>query len=383
MKVRCQQCENQFEVPVQSAGSISYDGCKNVFRVSYRFRTPCPSCKRILSLAPGSNDEVIGTALDLDENETTESFEVVEESTLPKETIEESTLPKEAIADATLPREEVATVAAPAPTVRITKIKPAPISPTVQTKVQPFRFANQAAKRPTPLHVPVAPRKRGLFPLIKFMFGFLIAGASTATALLIFLALRSGSAPVPVVSPAPEFPRIQTESLVPPAKAEGGPSEKFTSMNPIPPVVIKSVVAAPQEDDTLELPELSSLTSGYGIRLDPFTKRLAFHGGIDFSAEFRAEIKVALPGEVIRTGFLGSYGLVVIVKHADGYETRYAHLDKILVEEGEEIGKGSLIGLAGSTGRSTGVHLHFELLKNGKRLDPLRAHFVSRKTSNS
>lgn len=129
--------------------------------------------------------------------------------------------------------------------------------------------------------------------------------------------------------------------------------------------------------EILKLPKIESLTSGYGIRLDPFTTRLAFHGGIDFKAKHGEKILASLDGVVVFAGKKGKYGNLIRIKHEGGYETRYAHLSKIQVQRGQHVKKGQGIGAAGSTGRSTGPHLHFELLKNGKRMDPLMAKINS------
>ncbi|HMQ11644.1 MAG TPA: M23 family metallopeptidase [Oligoflexia bacterium] len=121
----------------------------------------------------------------------------------------------------------------------------------------------------------------------------------------------------------------------------------------------------------LHLPELNSLTSSYGVRLDPFTHKLAFHGGLDFKGKTGDPVKAALSGQVKFAGKKGRYGNVLIITHANGYESRYAHLSEISVKKGDAVNKGDVVAKVGSTGRSTGPHLHFELLKDNKKLDPL------------
>ena len=126
----------------------------------------------------------------------------------------------------------------------------------------------------------------------------------------------------------------------------------------------------------LYLPSLSKVTSSYGVRLDPFTRKLAFHGGVDFKAEEGTNVHAALDGVVEYAGRKGLFGNVVILKHKKGYKTLYAHLQKTLVKKGQEVTRKDIIGLAGSTGRSTGSHLHFELHYKGKKKDPLQADLI-------
>lgn len=136
---------------------------------------------------------------------------------------------------------------------------------------------------------------------------------------------------------------------------------------------LEEKIKLPIQDDALHLPDLKEISSGFGIRLDPFTHQLAFHGGLDFSQNYGEKVHAVMEGKVIHAGWKGSYGRTVIIKHADGYESRYAHLSKLLVNKGERIKKGQWIGKVGSSGRSTGPHLHLELLKNGKKINPLVA----------
>ncbi len=114
------------------------------------------------------------------------------------------------------------------------------------------------------------------------------------------------------------------------------------------------------------------VSSTYGWRRDPIHGRAKFHGGIDLAARYGTEVPAAADGTVVSAGEQGGYGLTVVVKHRDGFQTRYAHLSSIDVHEGDAVGKGELLGRVGSTGRSTGPHLHFEVLKGGQRIDPDR-----------
>ncbi|HEX2592129.1 MAG TPA: M23 family metallopeptidase, partial [Rhizomicrobium sp.] len=102
-------------------------------------------------------------------------------------------------------------------------------------------------------------------------------------------------------------------------------------------------------------------TSGFGARVDPFTRRFAFHPGIDFAGPWGASVAVTAPGVVDWAGARGGYGNMVEVDHGFGIKTRYGHLSSILVSVGTRVAKGSIVGRLGSTGRSTGPHVHYEI----------------------
>jgi murein DD-endopeptidase MepM/ murein hydrolase activator NlpD len=113
-------------------------------------------------------------------------------------------------------------------------------------------------------------------------------------------------------------------------------------------------------------------TSGFGVRFDPFTRRPAMHSGLDFAGGFMTPIYVTAPGIVSFTGVRSGYGNTVEVDHGQGFKTRYAHLQGISVRTGQRVGVGQRIGAMGSTGRSTGVHLHYEVWVNGRAQNPAR-----------
>lgn len=113
------------------------------------------------------------------------------------------------------------------------------------------------------------------------------------------------------------------------------------------------------------------ITSGFGYRKDPFTRRTAFHSGIDFGAVHGDAVYAAGAGTVTEVGFNRSEGNYIIVNHGYGLKSKYMHLSGTLVKKNDEVAKGDTIGKAGRTGRSTGVHLHFEIFKNGVQVDPL------------
>ncbi|MCG6874189.1 MAG: M23 family metallopeptidase [Betaproteobacteria bacterium] len=110
--------------------------------------------------------------------------------------------------------------------------------------------------------------------------------------------------------------------------------------------------------------------SGFGWRIDPITGQAAVHEGIDFIAESGTPIRAAAAGVVAFAGYHPTYGNLVEVDHGGGLLTRYAHASKLLVKQGEFVKRGAVIAKVGTTGRSTGSHLHFEVRQNGKALNP-------------
>ncbi|MBY0355039.1 MAG: peptidoglycan DD-metalloendopeptidase family protein [Rickettsiales bacterium] len=118
--------------------------------------------------------------------------------------------------------------------------------------------------------------------------------------------------------------------------------------------------------------EANKISSGFGRRIDPFSHRLAQHLGVDFSGPIGAKVYATADGTVSFTGNRGAYGNLVELDHGLGIATRYGHLSRILVDEGDEITKGQLIAIQGSTGRSTGNHLHYEVRFNNRALNPLK-----------
>ena len=113
-------------------------------------------------------------------------------------------------------------------------------------------------------------------------------------------------------------------------------------------------------------------TSAFGYRSDPFNRKTAFHEGADLAAYYGAPIISTAPGTVTFAGVKGGYGRVVEVDHGGGFRTRYGHLNSITVKAGAPIAIGQKIGTMGSTGRSTGPHLHYEIYFRGKSYDPIK-----------
>jgi murein DD-endopeptidase MepM/ murein hydrolase activator NlpD len=120
-------------------------------------------------------------------------------------------------------------------------------------------------------------------------------------------------------------------------------------------------------------PRVSSLTSFFGYRSDPFNSSHAeFHPGIDFKGSKGDEARCTANGKVVSADWYGGYGKCVRIAHNNGFETLYGHLSRITVKVGEEVTAGQKIGEVGSTGRSTGAHLHYEVRKNGKAINPVK-----------
>jgi len=114
------------------------------------------------------------------------------------------------------------------------------------------------------------------------------------------------------------------------------------------------------------------LSSGFGYRTSPFTGQREFHKGIDISTRMKAPIVAPANGIVTRIAWDHGYGRVLTLSHGHGVVTRYAHLSKVLVKKGQYVKRGETIALVGNTGRSTGPHLHYEVLLNGMPVNPLR-----------
>ncbi|WP_432456050.1 M23 family metallopeptidase [Agarivorans sp. QJM3NY_29] len=121
------------------------------------------------------------------------------------------------------------------------------------------------------------------------------------------------------------------------------------------------------------------ISSPFGSRIDPFTQRLSVHNGVDIAGKEGTAIYAVGSGVVVWAGTRSGYGNFVEIAHGNGMVTRYGHAKAVLVKEGDVVNKGDEIALMGSTGRSTGPHVHFEVLKNGRPLNPSK--FIYRKAS--
>jgi murein DD-endopeptidase MepM/ murein hydrolase activator NlpD len=191
--------------------------------------------------------------------------------------------------------------------------------------------------------------------------------------------------PKPLGAPAAKAYELNATPSLPltrPAAGEVPPSPQtalpdgrgaYISPNAAPAAAARDMRAAHVEAEgqtDLTLPLDASTTSAFGWRADPLRGRRKFHNGVDLRAAYGTEVPTAAPGKVTFAGERGAYGLLVVVEHPNGLETRYAHLSATAVQPGDSVAAGQTIGRVGSSGRSTGPHLHFEVLLDGKRVNP-------------
>jgi len=120
------------------------------------------------------------------------------------------------------------------------------------------------------------------------------------------------------------------------------------------------------------LPSKGWLVSGFQYRTDPFTKKKTWHNGLDISCPSGTPVYAPANGVIIVKGYNGGFGNFLEITHGNGIRTKYGHLSKFNVTKGERVNRGDLIAYVGSTGRSTGPHLHFEIAKDGKSVDPMK-----------
>jgi murein DD-endopeptidase MepM/ murein hydrolase activator NlpD len=145
-------------------------------------------------------------------------------------------------------------------------------------------------------------------------------------------------------------------------------NEKYSLYNDYLSRLLNSVAFTP-----MGYPRLSSITSAFGYRSDPFDSENAeLHPGIDFRGAKGDPVHVTADGNVVFTGRKGGYGNCIIVQHKNDFQTLYGHLSHVDVKEGQSVKTGDVIGKVGSTGRSTGAHLHYEVRKNGKPINPVK-----------
>lgn len=122
--------------------------------------------------------------------------------------------------------------------------------------------------------------------------------------------------------------------------------------------------------------DLKQTASGYGTRVDPIYKTVKFHAGMDFSANVGTPVYATGNGTVKSAGWEGLYGKCIIIDHGFGYVTRYAHLNQIKVRVGQKVVRGEIIGEVGTTGKSTGPHLHYEVHLKGQIMNPVNYYFM-------
>ena len=121
--------------------------------------------------------------------------------------------------------------------------------------------------------------------------------------------------------------------------------------------------------------DLTRIASGFGLRMHPIYKILKMHKGMDFTAPIGTEIYATGDGVVEKVGWVGGYGKTIMINHGFGYKTRYAHCSKYKCRKGQKVKRGDLIGFVGNTGQSTGPHLHYEVFKNKKQINPVNFFF--------
>jgi murein DD-endopeptidase MepM/ murein hydrolase activator NlpD len=128
-------------------------------------------------------------------------------------------------------------------------------------------------------------------------------------------------------------------------------------------------VLVPAQGD-LSWPVAGRVTSGFGPRSDPLTGRDSFHSGLDVSVPSGTPVRAVAAGRVVQSGAMCGYGNAVVIDHGDGYQSLYAHNSEVLAPVGTTVQPGDAVALSGSTGRSTGPHVHFEVRKGGHAVDP-------------
>jgi len=125
-----------------------------------------------------------------------------------------------------------------------------------------------------------------------------------------------------------------------------------------------------QTSQGMRMPVNGRVTSGFGSRFHPILGYVRMHAGLDLAAAYGSPIVAAADGRVVSAGWAGGYGNLVRIAHAGGLQTMYGHMSRIAARSGESVRQGQLIGYVGSTGLSTGPHLHYEVLKNGRPVNP-------------
>jgi murein DD-endopeptidase MepM/ murein hydrolase activator NlpD len=132
-----------------------------------------------------------------------------------------------------------------------------------------------------------------------------------------------------------------------------------------------------EEDNVMAWPVNAPITSRFGLRVHPILRFARMHRGMDFGARWGTPIHAAADGQVIRAGWAGGYGRQVRLAHGDGMATSYSHMSSMAVEPGAYVRRGQLIGYVGSSGLSTGPHLHYEVYRGGVAVDPMSVRFVT------
>jgi murein DD-endopeptidase MepM/ murein hydrolase activator NlpD len=148
------------------------------------------------------------------------------------------------------------------------------------------------------------------------------------------------------------------------------PRDEVSTFHELETPVIGDDVSAFHQMETHTPVTIARISSGFGERLNPVGKGHVFHRGIDLAAPVGTPVYAVAEGTVIKATHERTYGKIVVINHHNGYKTLYAHNSQLLVKTGERVKVGQQIAKVGSTGRSTGPHLHFEILRDGERVDP-------------
>jgi murein DD-endopeptidase MepM/ murein hydrolase activator NlpD len=162
-----------------------------------------------------------------------------------------------------------------------------------------------------------------------------------------------------------------TEKEAPLPVDSGLSNQVDNAVSPESSVLSASIDKTAKVESNMSVPVMGILTSSFGDRVNPATNTLKFHEGIDIEADEGENIVAALDGTVVDAGSSPTYGLYVRIKHADGLETVYAHCSILNVVQGKAVKQGDIIAKVGDSGASVGVHLHFEVWKDGKPVNPL------------
>lgn len=134
----------------------------------------------------------------------------------------------------------------------------------------------------------------------------------------------------------------------------------------------RSISDQPEREITdIQLPVRAPVSSAFGLRKDPFSHQTRFHKGLDLAAPEGMKVVPALPGTVVFAGYENGYGNTVLIQHSEGLQTRYGHLGSINAKVGDFVNSQSTLGTVGDTGQSTGPHLHFEVIRMGRPVDPI------------
>lgn len=400
MKILCNHCKHFFEVNPEKEGRIQYSKTKSIFRVELILKSPCPKCHTPLKVV-SQKQQHIGYAIEPTTSDPSTRPAQVKNASVSasSETVFNPTSlknhrSKPPSSRPELEQEDVETKMALSANIEAKKEITIKRSLTTEERVKAnlekrmnshHRYSVQSYKISQTKNK--NNKNKVVIPNLEKIAShalqpkFYLTAITLVTALLMFGMMQSIFQNEEVKNIAKqEAPKMEDnlEEFEPIHHEDpiGGPSLPSESNRKIDldDETIKRITSNLQ---ILHLPPLNQVTSTYGIRLDPFTKKLAFHAGVDFRAHAGTKIEAAMDGIVKYAGRKNMYGNAVIIKHNNGYETLYGHMSKVLVKQGDRIKQKDVIGLAGSTGRSTGPHLHFELIKNGKKIDALSTDLLA------